>query len=87
MSQISTTLSQMQAQNSGNLLSQPKINPRNVSTITLQSGKQLEKIPPPKHRKKGEAKEAVPRKLIVDCNDIDPSASMYQKTTFKVKSY
>ena len=46
MGQMATQLNQAQSQNSDKLPSQTVQNPRNVSAITLRSGKQFE-VPPP----------------------------------------
>ncbi|KAL8458478.1 hypothetical protein ACS0TY_036119 [Phlomoides rotata] len=45
MSQMTTDVYQLIAQDSGTLPSQPEINPQNVSVVTLQSENQLEEIP------------------------------------------
>ncbi|KAL8496237.1 hypothetical protein ACS0TY_020084 [Phlomoides rotata] len=45
MSQMTTNIYQLLAQDSGTLPSQPEINPQNVSVVTLRSEKQLEEIP------------------------------------------
>jgi len=46
MVQMATQLNQAQSQNSDKLPSQTVQNPKNVSVITLRSGKQIE-VPPP----------------------------------------
>ena len=46
MGQMATQLNQAQSQNSDKLPSQTVQNPKNVSAITLRSGKQIE-VPPP----------------------------------------
>ena len=45
MGQMATQLNQAQSQNSDKLFSQTMQNPKNVSAITLRSGKQIE-VPP-----------------------------------------
>ncbi|KAF1892836.1 hypothetical protein Lal_00035480 [Lupinus albus] len=42
MGQMATSLNTLQSQNSDKLPSQTMINPKNVSAITLRSGKQTE---------------------------------------------
>jgi len=46
MGKMATPLNQAQSQNSDKLSSQTVKNPKNVSAITLRSGKQIE-VPPP----------------------------------------
>ena len=46
MGQMATQMNQVQSQNSNKLSSQTVQNPKNVSAITLRSGKQIE-VPPP----------------------------------------
>jgi len=46
MGQMATQLNQAQSQNSDKLPSQTVHNPKNVSAITLRSGRQIE-VPPP----------------------------------------
>ncbi|KAL8506528.1 hypothetical protein ACS0TY_017421 [Phlomoides rotata] len=47
MSQLATSVSRLESQNSGELPSQPETNPRNVNAVTLRSGKQLEEVMKP----------------------------------------
>lgn len=58
MSQMTTSIYQLLAQDSGTLPSQPEINPQNMSVVTLQSEKQLEEIPTLK-RSEGDGEQVV----------------------------
>ncbi|ONK70278.1 uncharacterized protein A4U43_C05F32090 [Asparagus officinalis] len=42
MSQIATTVNRLESQVGGKLPSQPEVNPKNVSAMTLRSGKEVE---------------------------------------------
>nr|XP_027071719.1 uncharacterized protein LOC113696515 [Coffea arabica] len=56
MSQMATTINRLDSQNQGKLPSQPELNPKNVSAMTLRSGKEIQGSEPVIPKDKDEEK-------------------------------
>ncbi|XP_071939053.1 uncharacterized protein [Coffea arabica] len=56
ISQMATKTNRLESQNQGKLPSQPELNPKNVSAMTLRSGKEIQRPEPVIHKDKDEEK-------------------------------
>nr|XP_027062678.1 uncharacterized protein LOC113689040 [Coffea arabica] len=56
ISQMATTINRLDSQNQGKLPSQPEVNPKNVSAMTLRSGKEIQRPEPVIPKDKDEEK-------------------------------
>ncbi|XP_071933027.1 uncharacterized protein [Coffea arabica] len=71
MSQMATTINRLESQNQGKLPSQPELNPKNVSAMTLRSGKEVQGPEPviPKDKDEKKIENELERE---DSNGADP---------------
>ncbi|XP_027158006.1 uncharacterized protein LOC113773887 [Coffea eugenioides] len=71
MSQMATTINRLDSQNQGKLPSQPELNPKNVSAMTLRSGKEIQGFEPviPKDKNAEKIEAELERE---DSNGADP---------------
>ncbi|XP_071905713.1 uncharacterized protein [Coffea arabica] len=71
ISQLATTINRLDAQNQGKLPSQPELNPKNVSAMTLRSGKEVQGPEPviPKDKDEEKIESELERE---DSNGADP---------------
>ncbi|XP_027173018.1 uncharacterized protein LOC113772584 [Coffea eugenioides] len=71
ISQMATTISRFDSQNQGKLPSQPELNPKNVSAMTLRSGKEIQGPEPviPKDKDEEKIENELERE---DSNGADP---------------
>ncbi|XP_071909584.1 uncharacterized protein [Coffea arabica] len=71
MNQMATTINRLESQNQGKLPSQPELNPKNVSAMTLRSGKEIQGPEPvvPKDKDEEKIKNELERE---DSNGADP---------------
>ncbi|XP_071917076.1 uncharacterized protein [Coffea arabica] len=78
ISQLATTINRLDAQNQGKLPSQPELNPKNVSAMTLRSGKEVQGPEPviPKDKDEEKIESELERE---DSNDAIKQVPKYAK--------